>query len=157
MAGVVLVTGGARGIGRAIVDALVAEGWLVAFTYHESVAGARAVEDVHQGRARAFALDLRDRDRPDVVAREIEAGMGPIAGLVNNAGIRYQDSLLAMTPDAAWDSVHGDQCRRRVPLLPGGAAWDGLPDVAAPSSISLRSRRSRASPGRRRTPRRSPR
>ncbi len=63
-ASVVLVTGGSRGIGRAVVEALVAEGATVAFTFRSDESAARAVEAAAGGRARAFALDLHDRRRP---------------------------------------------------------------------------------------------
>src|SRR5204863_1348394 len=91
-------------IGRAIVTALVAEGWRVAFTYRESLDAARQLESQHEGRVRGFQLDVRDRERPDALVREIEASVGPLSGLVNNAGVRH-DALLAMTSDAGWDSV----------------------------------------------------
>jgi 3-oxoacyl-[acyl-carrier protein] reductase len=99
-----LVTGGSRGIGRAIVEALVADGWPVAFTWNTDEAAARAVEEVSGGVARAFRLDLLDRDRPDDLVAEVEESLGPIGGLVNNAGIR-RESLLALTSDADWDAV----------------------------------------------------
>jgi len=101
---VALVTGGTRGIGRAIVAALVRDGWMVAFTYRDNAEAARAVEAAHGDDARGFTLDLRDHDRPDALVRDVTATMGPLAGLVNNAGVRY-DGLLAMTPDADWDAV----------------------------------------------------
>ena len=101
---VALVTGGTRGIGRAIVAALVQDGWQVAFTYRRSQDTAREVEASHGGQARAFALDVSDPARADVLVREVVAGLGPVAGLVNNAGVRYE-ALLAMTPDAEWDAV----------------------------------------------------
>jgi 3-oxoacyl-[acyl-carrier protein] reductase len=100
----ILVTGGSRGIGRAIVEALVAEGHSVAFTWNAGEAAARAVEEAAHGQARAFRLDLLDRDRPDDLVAEVEEALGPVAGLVNNAGIR-RESLLAMTSDADWDAV----------------------------------------------------
>ena len=103
MSRTVLVTGGSRGIGRAIVLALAAppaggttEGWEVAFTYRTDAAAARAVEEETGGRARAFALDLADRSRPDDLVAEVEAALPPIGGLVNNAGLR-RESLLALT------------------------------------------------------------
>jgi len=101
---VALVTGGSRGIGRAIVGALIEVGWLVAFTYRENLAAAQDVEAAHPERARAFRLDLADRAMPDVVVRDVAASMGPVAALVNNAGVR-RDALLAMTSDADWDAV----------------------------------------------------
>jgi 3-oxoacyl-[acyl-carrier protein] reductase len=104
MSGVVWVTGGTRGIGRAIVEALVAEGRPVALTFRESVEKAREIEAAHAGRVRAWSFDLRDRARPGRLVPEIEDTLGPIEGLVNNAAIR-RDALLATTPDADWDDV----------------------------------------------------
>jgi 3-oxoacyl-[acyl-carrier protein] reductase len=106
--GTVLVTGGSRGIGRAVVEALVAgaeaSGQKVAFTWRVEEAAARAVEDAAAGKARAFQLDLLDRGRPDDLVAEVEAALGPVEGLVNNAGAR-RESLLAMTSDEDWDMV----------------------------------------------------
>ncbi|HEX3130293.1 MAG TPA: SDR family oxidoreductase [Thermoanaerobaculia bacterium] len=103
--GTVLITGGNRGIGRAIVEALVqAAVDPVAFTYSSSEDTARAVEEASAGRARAFRLDLSDRGRPDDLIAEIEEALGPVEGLVNNAGVR-RESLLAMMPDEDWDAV----------------------------------------------------
>ncbi|HEX5760371.1 MAG TPA: SDR family oxidoreductase [Thermoanaerobaculia bacterium] len=100
----VLVTGGSRGIGRAIVEALVAEGEIVAFTWRSHEEAAREVEEAAGGRARAFRLDLADRERPDELVREVEETVGPLAGLVNNAGER-REALLALTSDADWEAV----------------------------------------------------
>jgi 3-oxoacyl-[acyl-carrier protein] reductase len=106
--GTILVTGGNRGIGRAVVEALVAvtaaTGDSVAFTFSSSEETARAVEEAAGGRARAFRLDLADRGRPDDLIAEVEEALGPVGGLVNNAGIR-RESLLAMMPDEDWDAV----------------------------------------------------
>jgi 3-oxoacyl-[acyl-carrier protein] reductase len=109
--GTVLVTGGTRGIGRAIVEALAAEAAgagagarSIAFTWSTSEALARHLEEDSEGRARAYPLDLRDRARPDDLVAEIEEALGPVEGLVNNAGIR-RESLLALTSDEDWDAV----------------------------------------------------
>jgi 3-oxoacyl-[acyl-carrier protein] reductase len=107
----VLVTGGSRGIGRAVVEALAAApaaggdaAPAVAFTWRANEAAAREVEAVTGGRARAFHLDLRDRARPDDLIAEVEAALGPLHGLVNNAGER-REGLLAMMSDEDWDAV----------------------------------------------------
>ncbi|HSF42133.1 MAG TPA: SDR family oxidoreductase [Thermoanaerobaculia bacterium] len=103
--GTVLVTGGSRGIGRAVVEALLAgTGEAVAFTWSSREAPAREIEEASGGRARAFHLDLSDRSRPDDLVSEVEEALGPVSALVNNAGVR-RESLLALTPDADWDAV----------------------------------------------------
>jgi 3-oxoacyl-[acyl-carrier protein] reductase len=105
--GVVLVTGGSRGIGRAIVETLAGEGRSVAFTWTSAEAEARGLAKAMEatgGRARAFRLDLLDRSRPDDLVAEVEETLGPIEGLINNAGVR-RESLLALTSDADWDAV----------------------------------------------------
>jgi 3-oxoacyl-[acyl-carrier protein] reductase len=102
---IAMVTGGNRGIGRAIVEALVADNWTVAFTYRRNEQSAREIETSSKGRAIAFQLDLADRERPSAIADEIESKHGAIEALVNNAGFR-RESLLAMTADADWDALH---------------------------------------------------
>ncbi|HVT61540.1 MAG TPA: SDR family oxidoreductase [Thermoanaerobaculia bacterium] len=106
--GTVLVTGGSRGIGRAVVEALAAaagdSGQRVAFTWRAEEEAARAVEEAAGGSARAFHLDLRDRGRPDDLVAEVEAALGPVEGLVNNAGVR-SEALLALTSDEDWEMV----------------------------------------------------
>lgn len=99
-----LVTGGSRGIGRAIVESLVAEGGRVAFTWNRDEESAAALEEASGGRAKAYQLSLRDRDRPSLIVEEIEEGMGPLSGLVNNAAIQRSE-LLAMASDESWDEV----------------------------------------------------
>jgi len=102
--GTVLVTGGSRGIGRAVVEALVADGRTVAFTWRSDEARARAVEEASSGRARAFQMDAADRNRPSAIVAEIENTLPPLDGLVNNAGER-RESILAMTSDKDWDDL----------------------------------------------------
>jgi 3-oxoacyl-[acyl-carrier protein] reductase len=103
-AGCVLVTGGTGGIGRATVERLLAEGRSVAFTYRSNADGARELESLGAGRARAFPFELRDRARPRQLEAEVEAAMGTIEGLVNNAGIQHS-RVVGLTSDEAWDEV----------------------------------------------------
>lgn len=100
----VLVTGGSRGIGRAVVLALAAEGRRVAFTWQTREDAASEVEKASGGLARALRFDAADRSRVRALVDEAESVVGPLDGLVNNAGIR-RDALLAATPDEDWDAV----------------------------------------------------
>jgi 3-oxoacyl-[acyl-carrier protein] reductase len=99
----VLVTGGAKGLGRAIVTALAASGYDVEFTYNASAAPAEELlaELRRAHPERAFAarpLDLSDRDAVTAFADGL-ASDGPWYGLVHNAGSSY-DSLAAMMDQA---------------------------------------------------------
>jgi 3-oxoacyl-[acyl-carrier protein] reductase len=100
----ILITGGSRGIGRAVVEALLADGHRVAFTYRSQEQAATEIVERSEGLARAFRLDLTDRRAPDELIRTVEDSFGEIDGLVNNAGVR-REALLAMTSDEDWDAV----------------------------------------------------
>lgn len=107
------VTGGSRGIGRAIVRRLAAEGYAVGINYLRSreAAEALAAEILGQGgRALAVRADVADRDAVDAAVREVEEKLGPVTALVNNAGIAQND-LFQDTPEALWRrmfAVHAD-------------------------------------------------
>ncbi|WP_186419849.1 SDR family oxidoreductase [Bosea sp. CS1GBMeth4] len=94
----VLVTGGAKGVGAAIVRALVADGHDVDFTYRSSGEQAQAlaaeIAQAAPGRTvRALPLDLSDKVALDAFCEQCEGE--PWFGLVHNAGQPY-DSLAAM-------------------------------------------------------------
>jgi 3-oxoacyl-[acyl-carrier protein] reductase len=85
---VALVTGGSRGLGRAIALALAAEGAGVAVNYRESADKARAVADeIAKAGGRAVAVRADIAREAEVVAMfdEIEKALGPVEVLVNNA------------------------------------------------------------------------
>ncbi|MGC1547077.1 MAG: 3-oxoacyl-ACP reductase family protein [Rhodanobacter sp.] len=87
---VALVTGGARGIGAAIVRHLASEGAAVAFTYVSSATSAQAlVNDIATagGRAQAYAADSADEAALRHVVDRVAADFERIDILVNNAGI----------------------------------------------------------------------
>lgn len=120
---VALVTGGSRGIGREIVRALAREGWRVAFTWREREDEARRLAEEIGEAVRPFRLDLLDRARPGQLVLEIEEQVGAIAGLVNNAGMR-RDALLAAMSDGAWDEMIDTNlggvfrcCRAAIPRM----------------------------------------
>ena len=104
---VAFVTGGSRGIGRAIVEALAAAGAEVALTYRERRADAEAVAaQVAAAGGRALALPAEVRDRAAVRAALAAAAgrFGGIDVLVNNAGIN-RPAEFDRVGDDDWDEV----------------------------------------------------
>src|SRR5437762_1499661 len=105
---VCLVTGGSRGIGRAIVNAMANAGADVAFTYHTSREAAEALAtslSAEKGiRCRAYQADVASSEEMQNVVKQVLAEFGPITILVNNAGITRDKSFLKMTK-AMWDEV----------------------------------------------------
>ena len=87
--GTVLVTGGSRGIGRAICLRAAAEGYNVAVNYLNSEDAANAlVDEIEQAGGRASALPGDVSQELDVLSLfEVVKEMGPLAAVVNNAGI----------------------------------------------------------------------
>ncbi len=104
---VALVTGGSRGIGRAVALALARDGASVAISYRARAEEAAAVvaELGQQGLAsRSFQADLADPDAPARLVEAVVAGFGRLDVLVNNAGIT-RDTLVMRMSEADWDLV----------------------------------------------------
>jgi NAD(P)-dependent dehydrogenase (short-subunit alcohol dehydrogenase family) len=123
------VTGSARGIGRAIVLALAADGYDVAVHFRSSAA------DAETTRAEAAALgvraitvrgDLTDRGRAAEIVHEASQELGSLQVLVNNVG-NYLFKPLLDTEPAEWDDILESNlsstyatCRAAVPLMRAG-------------------------------------
>ena len=104
---VVLITGGSRGIGAALVREFASAGYGVTFTYcaNQPLADELAASIAAQGgKALAFQADVRDFARAQEVVKEAQAALGPIDVLVNNAGIRRDRALHNMDP-GVWQEV----------------------------------------------------
>jgi 3-oxoacyl-[acyl-carrier protein] reductase len=99
-----LVTGGGRGIGRAIVEEFSAAGYSVVFTYSSNANAASAVMEKLGSNVTALQADVRDLERAQQIVAETVAKYGPISVLVNNAGIRNDVPLMKMDP-AVWRDV----------------------------------------------------
>jgi 3-oxoacyl-[acyl-carrier protein] reductase len=99
---VALVTGGSRGIGRAIVEALAGDGIRVALTYKSNQA--LADEIANGDTILAFQGDAADSGRAADIVKDVRDKLGRIDILVNNAGIT-RDKLLVRMSEADWDDV----------------------------------------------------
>lgn len=98
---VALVTGGAKGIGSAIVKRLVNDGYKVAFTYNNSEEKAHILCADSGTGCKAYKLDITDSNAVRTVVDDIEKNFGEIAILVNNAGIAEQ-ALFTEITDEMW-------------------------------------------------------
>jgi len=104
---VAIVTGGSRGIGRAIVEKLASEGANIVFTYSNSHNEADALLNRLHGMNRkgiAVQADVRSFQKANDVASAAEETFGKVDILINNAGITRDRSLMLMTHED-WHDV----------------------------------------------------
>lgn len=100
---VALVTGGSRGIGRAIAAAFAECGVSVVLTGRDSEKAQAAAEEIG-GQASGIAMDVRDRAAVDTAIKSVLEERGQIDILINNAGITRDNLLMRMKPED-WDAV----------------------------------------------------
>ncbi len=103
---VVLVTGGSRGIGRAIASSLATEGATVVLAARDAGRLSEAVEGITSagGRAESVSIDVADRSSVKAATARVLETHGRIDGLVNNAGVT-RDNLVLRMKDEDWQAV----------------------------------------------------
>ena len=100
---VALITGGSRGIGRAIATAFAERGVTVVLTGRK-LETARAAADELGAAATGIAMDVSDRTAVDTAIKSVLEKRGHLDILVNNAGITRDNLLMRMKPED-WDAV----------------------------------------------------
>lgn len=101
------ITGGSRGIGRALCDVLAREGADIAFNYHSNDAAAeetKALVTGHGRQIRAYKIPVTDGEGMQKICRELVEAWGKVDILVNNAAIN-QAASFRTTTEAAWREV----------------------------------------------------
>ncbi len=104
---VVVITGGSRGIGKAMVEAFAHSGAKVVFTYVNGADAARQLETSLRDQglcAQAMMVDVRDEKSVDDSIEVVEKEYGRIDVLINNAGVT-QDGLIMTMEEKAWSDV----------------------------------------------------
>lgn len=101
-----LITGGSRGIGKAIVEKFIAEGAKVAFTYRSSAAASeKIISELNAGEnLKAFKSDASSYEAAEQLIKDVMADFGKIDILINNAGIT-KDTLMLRMGEEQWDQV----------------------------------------------------
>jgi 3-oxoacyl-[acyl-carrier protein] reductase len=108
---VAIVTGGTRGIGRATVRALAADGWAVVLTGRDAERVEAAARDLGtEGSVLGVVADVGRGEDVQWMVSQAQERFGRIDLLVNNAGIT-RDALLVRMKDADWDEVLGVNLR----------------------------------------------
>lgn len=120
---VILVTGGGKRVGAAIVQRLHREGWRVAIHYRASAEAAGAMSASLNGlradSAMVFAADLLDLQALPRLVEQVVTQFGQLNALVNNASTFYPTAIGAVTPDD-WTQLMGSNLQ--VPLFLSQAA-----------------------------------
>lgn len=114
---VALVTGGSRGIGRAIIDAIAEEGWQVFFCSQSSESVAHASQELaatFPGQTHGRICDVGQQDAVDDLVSWVVAEAGRVDCLVNNAGIGHFGPV---------DEISGDAWRQLIRTNLNGAFY----------------------------------
>ncbi len=101
---VALVTGGSRGIGRAIAEALARAGARVAVVARDLDRAQATADALPGGPHGAVACDVADADATAATVKQVEDELGSLDILVNNAGVT-EDNMLVRLSEEAWDRV----------------------------------------------------
>ena len=100
---VAVITGGNRGIGRGIAEALAGSGMIVALTARDAKAAVQAATEIGSG-AHGYACDVRRHEQVTALFAAVERDLGGVDVLVNNAGVGVFGKVSEMSLDD-WHAV----------------------------------------------------
>jgi 3-oxoacyl-[acyl-carrier protein] reductase len=100
---IVFITGGDKGIGRAVVEKMAAIHGHVVFTYNSNMVDAERIAG-DLSNASCYQCDLRDRDKISTLTQRIVTEFGQVDILVNNAACD-RDAVFSKMPRESWDEV----------------------------------------------------
>jgi len=141
---VAIVTGGSRGIGRAIAETLAVRGAAVAIAYRERDDAAQATVEAIRAlgvRAMAKRCDVGDERQVEQLFAAVTHELGPVDILINNAGI-VRDGLFLLMDRTVWDPVlrvnldgvyHCMRAAVRGMMLRG---WGRIINITSPSAYA---------------------
>ena len=140
-----IVTGAARGIGRAVAQRLSVDGFAVAVMDLDEVQCKPVVEQIEAagGRAVAIGVDVSEEAAVELGVRRVVEELGAPSVLVNNAGITRDNLLFKMTVDE-WDSVLGVHLRgsflmsRAVQGYMTKGGWGRIVNLSSVSALGNR-------------------
>lgn len=101
---VAYVTGGTKGIGLAVVSALIDSGWKVGFTGRSEESVNEALKDLDQNHVHGISADVRNRAAQKQAIAELTSKWGRLDLVVANAGIGHFASIEELTP-VQWNEV----------------------------------------------------
>lgn len=131
---VALVTGGASGIGRAIVAALAGQGSKVVFLDRDAKAAAVAIADCAENAPLFLPCDLTDIAALRTALQQVGDQLGPVTILVNNAGNDDRHTTASVTPAYFDDRI---AVNLRHMLFAAQAVTDGMAAAGGGSIINL--------------------
>ncbi|MFG1377063.1 SDR family NAD(P)-dependent oxidoreductase [Xanthobacter autotrophicus] len=102
---IAIVTGGAQGIGRAVVERFIASGARVAIFDRDTELAVKTADDLGRARVMPVTVDVTRRENVEQGVAEVIAAFGKIDILINNAGIAGPNMKLWDYPEDAWHQV----------------------------------------------------
>jgi len=140
---IALITGGNRGIGKAIAQAYAEAGASIALTSRDIGRAENAASEIAESTGQkciGLSLDVRDQDQVNLAVERTESELGGIHILVNNAGINIRENIFELK-DESWETVVGTnlegamRCARAVAPRMKEQRWGRIVNLGSLLSV----------------------